>query len=112
MPKTPALQEVIDAAEELWPHSLAESWDAVGLVASRRDAPVAKIHFAVDPVSAVVDEACDAGAGLLITHHPLLLRGVTSVDASDPKGAVVHRLIESGCALLTAHTNGDSAVGA
>lgn len=111
MAQTPTLQEVLDAAEELWPQSLAESWDAVGLVAGRRDAPVEKIHFAVDPVSAVVEEACEAGAGLLITHHPLLLRGVTSVEAGTFKGEVVHRLIESGCALLTAHTNGDSAVG-
>ncbi|GAB3844385.1 Nif3-like dinuclear metal center hexameric protein [Nesterenkonia populi] len=111
MPTTPSLQDVLDAAEELWPRTLAESWDAVGLVAGRRDAPVQKIHFAVDPVSAVVEEACGAGAGLLITHHPLLLRGVTSVEAGTFKGEAVHRLIESGCALLTAHTNGDSAVG-
>ncbi len=97
--------------EDLWPASLAEDWDAVGLVTGRRDSQVAKIHFAVDPVSAVVEEACTAGADLLITHHPLLLRGVHSVEAGTFKGEAVHRLIESGCALLTAHTNGDSAVG-
>lgn len=98
-------------AEDLWPASLAETWDAVGLVAGRRDRPVRTIHFAVDPVSAVAEEAAQAGADLLITHHPLLLRGVTSVEAGTFKGEVIHRLIESGCALLTAHTNGDSAVG-
>ncbi|NLS08767.1 Nif3-like dinuclear metal center hexameric protein [Nesterenkonia sp. MY13] len=108
---TPTLQQVLDVVEELWPASLAESWDAVGLVAGRRSAPVQKIHFAVDPVSAVVEEACAADADLLITHHPLLLRGVNSVEAGTFKGEVIHRLIESGCALLTAHTNGDSAVG-
>lgn len=97
--------------EDLWPAKLAEDWDAVGLVTGRREAPVTKIHFAVDPVSAVVEEACTAGADLLITHHPLLLRPVNSVEAGTFKGAAVHRLIESGCALLTAHTNGDSAVG-
>lgn len=97
--------------EELWPESLAETWDAVGLVAGRRDRPVRTIHFAVDPVSAVAEEAVEAGADLLITHHPLLLRGVTSVEAGTFKGQVIHRLIEGGCALLTAHTNGDSAVG-
>lgn len=111
MPQTPSLQDVLDIAEELWPRSLAESWDAVGLVAGRRSAPVQKIHFAVDPVRAVVEEACSAEADLLITHHPLLLRPVSSVEAGTFKGELVHRLIESGCALLTAHTNGDSAVG-
>ena len=109
--ETPTLQQVLDVVEELWPASLAESWDAVGLVAGRRDRGVRTIHFAVDPVAAVVQEACEAEADLLITHHPLLLRGVTTVEAGTFKGEVIHRLIESGCALLTAHTNGDSAVG-
>ena len=109
--KTPTLQQVLESVDELWPASLAESWDAVGLVAGRRDRPVQTIHFAVDPVADVVNEATEAGADLLITHHPLLLRGVTTVEAGTFKGEVIHRLIESDCALLTAHTNGDSAVG-
>lgn len=109
--ETPTLQQVLNVVEELWPASLAESWDAVGLVAGRRDRGVRTIHFAVDPVAAVVQEACESEADLLITHHPLLLRGVTTVEAGTFKGEVIHRLIESGCALLTAHTNGDSAVG-
>lgn len=109
--RIPQLQDVLEVIDELWPASLAEEWDAVGLVAGRRESPVRLIHFAVDPVRAVVEEACAAGADLLITHHPLLLRPVQSVEAGTFKGEVVHRLIESGCALLTAHTNGDSAVG-
>ncbi|MGH7752096.1 MAG: Nif3-like dinuclear metal center hexameric protein, partial [Gemmatimonadales bacterium] len=47
----------------------------------------------------------------LITHHPLLLKGVNSVAATSAKGLAVHRLIEAGTGLLTVHTNGDSAVG-
>ena len=48
-------------------------------------------------------------AGLLLAHHPLLLRGVDTVAASTPKGALVHRLIRTGRSLFTAHTNADSA---
>ncbi|GAB3189511.1 Nif3-like dinuclear metal center hexameric protein [Nesterenkonia suensis] len=105
------LRDVLELLEELWPAALAEEWDAVGLVSGRRDRPVELIHFAVDPVAAVVEEACTAQADLLITHHPLLLRPVQSVEAGTFKGEMIHRLIESGCGLLTAHTNGDSAVG-
>ena len=65
--------------------------------------------IAVDPTAAVVDEAIDAGADLLLVHHPLLLRGVDTVGAHTPKGALVHKLIRAGCALFTAHTNADSA---
>ena len=105
------LGTILLAVEELWPESLAEEWDEVGLVAGHPAAEVTKILFAVDPTLEVIEEAVDWGAELLITHHPLLLRGVTSVAANTPKGKAVHRLIETGTALLTVHTNGDSAVG-
>ncbi len=107
----PSLADILLAVEELWPESLAEDWDAVGLVVGRPSASVARIMFAVDPTLEVIEEALDWGAQLLITHHPLLLRGVNSVAATSGKGQAVHRLIEGGCALLTVHTNGDSAVG-
>ncbi len=109
--ETPVLADVLVAIEELWPESLAEAWDRVGLVVGRTDAVVDRIMFAVDPTLEVIDEALDWGAQLLITHHPLLLKGVNSVAATTGKGKAVHRLIEGGCALLTIHTNGDSAVG-
>ncbi|POC76436.1 NGG1p interacting factor NIF3, partial [Vibrio vulnificus] len=70
----PALAEVLLAVEELWPESLAEDWDAVGLVVGRPTSSVQKILFAVDPSIEVGDEALEWGADLLITHHPLLLR--------------------------------------
>lgn len=107
----PTLAELLLAVEELWPESLAENWDEVGLVAGHPGATVSRVMFAVDPTLEVIEEAVDWGAELLITHHPLLLKGVTTVAATTPKGRAVHRLIESGTALLTVHTNGDSAVG-
>ncbi|OAE02134.1 Nif3-like dinuclear metal center hexameric protein [Arthrobacter sp. OY3WO11] len=110
-PQGPTLGEMLLAVDELWPESLAENWDEVGLVAGHPSAPVTRVMFAVDPTLEVIEEAVEWGAELLITHHPLLLKGVTSVAATTPKGRAVHRLIESGTALLTVHTNGDSAVG-
>ena len=68
---------------------------------------VESVTVAVDATAAVVDDVPDRG--LLLAHHPLLLRGVDSVAASTPKGALVHRLIRTGRALFTAHTNADSA---
>ncbi|MFC8302639.1 Nif3-like dinuclear metal center hexameric protein [Specibacter sp. NPDC057265] len=109
--ETPALSDVLVAVEELWPESLAEDWDRVGLVVGRPEAEVDRIMFAVDPTLEVIDEALEWGAKLLVTHHPLLLKGVNSVAATSGKGRAIHRLIEGGCALLTVHTNGDSAVG-
>ncbi|MBV9099229.1 MAG: Nif3-like dinuclear metal center hexameric protein, partial [Frankiaceae bacterium] len=77
----------------------AEPWDAVGLVCGDPSAPVDRVHFAVDPVPAVVEEVIGLGAQLLVTHHPLFLGGTTSVAATTAKGRVVHRLVSAGVAL-------------
>lgn len=103
------LAQVVAAADTLWPFRLQESWDASGLVTGRAEQPVRRIHLAVDPVASVIAEAVDRSADLLITHHPLLLRGVTSVAADGFKGRAVHDVIENHCALLACHTNADSA---
>ncbi|MCM6773478.1 Nif3-like dinuclear metal center hexameric protein [Nocardia sp. CDC159] len=101
--------DVVGALEAAYPPRLAESWDSVGLVCGDTGEPVERVLFAVDATAAVVDEAIDWGAHVLVVHHPLLLRGVDTVAASTPKGALVHRLIRAGGALFTAHTNADSA---
>lgn len=97
--------------ESLWPLNLQAGWDASGVVAGRPEQLIRRIHWAVDPVQAVADEAVEMGADLLITHHPLFLKPVNSMAATTFKGKVVHTLIENSCALITAHTNADSAVG-
>ncbi|MFE2051431.1 Nif3-like dinuclear metal center hexameric protein [Streptomyces sp. NPDC059459] len=105
----PRLSEVIAALENLWPAERAESWDAVGTVAGDPDQQVSRVLFAVDPVQETVDEAVTLGADLLVTHHPLYLRGTTTVAASTSKGRVVHTLIKNDIALHVAHTNADTA---
>jgi dinuclear metal center YbgI/SA1388 family protein len=85
----------------------AESWDAPGLLSGDPTASVTHIHLAVDAVLDTVDEALGLGADLLLVHHPLLLRGVTSVAEDRYKGAALARLIRGGCALIAAHTNAD-----
>ncbi|MFZ2174042.1 MAG: Nif3-like dinuclear metal center hexameric protein [Rhodococcus sp. (in: high G+C Gram-positive bacteria)] len=106
---TVRLADVIATLDAAYPPALAESWDSVGLVCGDPEDSVTRVVVAVDPTAAVVEEAIDSGADLLLVHHPLLLRGVDTVGAHTPKGALVHKLIRSGCALFTAHTNADSA---
>jgi dinuclear metal center YbgI/SA1388 family protein len=105
----PRLSDVIAALDSLWPQAWAEEWDAVGTVCGDPDAPVSRVLFAVDPVQAIADEAVRLGADLLVTHHPLYLRGTTTVSAATFKGRVVHTLIRNDIALHVAHTNADRA---
>ncbi|MGZ4651823.1 Nif3-like dinuclear metal center hexameric protein [Oryzihumus sp.] len=103
------LAEVVHALDGLYPPSTAASWDRVGLVTGDPEQPVRRIHLAVDATLAVVQEARDAGADLLVTHHPLLLRGVHSIATTTAKGATVTALVVGDVALYVAHTNADFA---
>ena len=105
----PRLSEVVAALDRLYPQDSAMSWDRVGLVTGDPDQPVRRVHFAVDPTLAVIDEARRLGADLLVTHHPLLLRGVHSVATTSAKGAAVTSLVVGDVALYAAHTNADVA---
>ncbi|MEV8564426.1 Nif3-like dinuclear metal center hexameric protein [Streptomyces sp. NPDC051322] len=105
----PRLSEVLSALDALWPPERAESWDAVGTVCGDPDAEISRVLFAVDPVQDIVDEAVKLRAQLIVTHHPLYLRGTTTVAASTFKGRVVHTLIKQDIALHVAHTNADTA---
>lgn len=104
---TVRLADVIDVLDEAYPPKLAQSWDSVGLVCGDPVDAVNSVTVAVDATADVVDEVPDGG--MLLAHHPLLLRGVDTVAASTAKGALVHRLIRSGRSLFTAHTNADAA---
>ncbi|MDJ0393004.1 Nif3-like dinuclear metal center hexameric protein [Rhodococcus sp. G-MC3] len=106
---TVTLADATAALDVAYPPRLAESWDSVGLVSGDPADTVAAVMYAVDATADVVDEALEWGADLLVVHHPLLLRGVDTVAANTPKGALIHRLVKGGCALFTAHTNADSA---
>ena len=103
------LARIIGVLDEAYPRRLAESWDSVGLVCGDPADTVARALVCVDVTDRVVDQAIADGAGLILAHHPLLLRGVDSVAADTPKGRIVHRLIRAGIGLFTAHTNADSA---
>ena len=103
----PTIAEFLSVVERLWPVSGAEQWDAPGLVAGDPLASVSRVLLSVDAVSDTVQEAVDGGYDLLLAHHPLLLRAVTSVAEDRYKGALVAKLIRAGCALVTAHTNAD-----
>jgi dinuclear metal center YbgI/SA1388 family protein len=102
-----SLADVQAVVEQLWPVAGAEPWDAPGLIAGDPAAEVRRIVLAVDAVADTIDEALAAQADLLLVHHPLLLRGVTTVAESTAKGALLARLIRGRCGLLAAHTNAD-----
>ena len=106
------VQDVMDTVLRAYPPELAEDWDTgIGLTCGDPDEIVYSVLLAVDADEATVDEAIRLGAGVLLTHHPLLFRPVQSVAEHTSKGALISRMILAGVAHLAAHTNADAAMG-
>lgn len=105
------LRDLLDDLERRYPPATAADWDAVGLLAGDPDREVHRVLCAVEATEATAAEAVELGADLLLVHHPLLLRGVTTIAETTPKGRILSGLVRGGVALYAAHTNADDAPG-
>lgn len=105
------LRDIIRDLEEIAPPAMADEGDKIGLQVGDIESDVSKIVVAVDPTRAVVDYAVDSGAELLIVHHPLIFNPLQRVNAGDPVGDIVMKLISGGTAIYVMHTNYDSVPG-
>ncbi|MBU2670583.1 Nif3-like dinuclear metal center hexameric protein [Actinoplanes bogorensis] len=105
----PTVLDVVNALDRRYPRDWAESWDRVGLVLGDFSRTVRRVLCVVDCVPETVDEALDVRADLVVAHHPLLLKPVSSIAPDTYKGRIIHRLIRHDVALYSAHTNADVA---
>ncbi|MEI6590726.1 MAG: Nif3-like dinuclear metal center hexameric protein [Actinomycetes bacterium] len=101
------LSQVIYEANHLWPENLAEEWDAPGLVCGNPSQEISNVLLSVDVTQGVLSEAIERNCQLILAHHPLLLRGVTSIAVDKPKGALLTEATRGGVAVFAAHTNAD-----
>jgi len=105
----PTVLDVVNALDRRYPRDWAEAWDRVGLVLGDLAHPVSRVLCVVDCVPETVDQALTVGADLIVAHHPLLLKPVSSIAPDTYKGRIIHRLIRGDVALYAAHTNADVA---
>lgn len=80
------MTDVVAELERRYPPAWAEDWDRVGLVLGELSAPVRRVLCVVDVVPETVAEALAAGVDMIVAHHPLLLRGVSSVARPRTRG--------------------------
>jgi dinuclear metal center YbgI/SA1388 family protein len=102
---------VIDYLEQFAPPALAAEWDNVGLLLGERTAEVRRVLtcLTVTPESAA--EAVEAGAQLLVTHHPILFRGAKRLTDATAEGRTLLALARAGVAVYSPHTALDNTGG-
>jgi dinuclear metal center YbgI/SA1388 family protein len=95
--------------EKIAPRDLAESWDNSGLQIGDPQADIEKVLLTIDVNLAVAREAVGNGAGLIISHHPLMLKPPRTINIRQPLGELISYLIRNNITVYAAHTNLDAA---
>jgi dinuclear metal center YbgI/SA1388 family protein len=101
--------ELVAFIDQQVPFSWAFDWDRVGLLAGDPSWAVERVYAAVDPSLTSLERAREAGAHVLLTHHPAFLEPLGSVVARSAGGRVVFEALRLGIALVNCHTNMDRA---
>lgn len=105
----PAIGDIISAIEDVAPLLLQEDWDNSGLQLGRRAVECTGVITCLDVTDAVIDQAQARGCNLIVSHHPLIFKGLKSIDPDSRTGGMVYRCISYGISVYSAHTSLDNA---
>ena len=100
-----------DIIENLAPLNYAYKWDNVGLQLGYRGDVINKVLTTLEITDAVLDEAIEKKADMIVTHHPMIFSPLKSITKDDIKGKIIYRAIQNNIAVYAAHTNMDVAPG-
>ena len=104
------VRDIIDAIEQFAPLSIQEGWDNSGLCIGAPDDEVHGVLLGFDCTPELIDEAVAAGCDLVVTHHPLIFKGLKRIQGGDPVTDAVIKAVRAGVAVYAAHTTADKVI--
>lgn len=105
------IKEVLSALETFAPLPLQEGWDNAGLQIGLTEAEASGALLCLDVNEAIVDEAIGKGCNIIVSHHPLLFRGLKTISGADYVQRTVMKAIKHDIAVVSMHTNMDNTRG-
>lgn len=103
-------KQIMKAIEAVAPVQLQEDYDNAGLQCGNPNAEVKKVLCCMDVTERIIDEAKEKGCQMIVSHHPLIFRGLKKISPEgDYISRCVYRAISEGIVLYAAHTNLDNA---
>jgi dinuclear metal center YbgI/SA1388 family protein len=108
---TTKISEVIACIEQMAPLAYQESWDNSGVQVGDVNQVVKAVLLCVDITEATLDEAIERGANLIISHHPLIFKGIKKLTGRNYIERVIIKAIQHNIVLYSAHTNMDKCLG-
>ena len=109
--KSVKIKQVLSALEQFAPLPLQESWDNAGLQIGLTEAEVSGALLCLDVTEKIIDEAVAKGCNLVVSHHPLLFRGLKQVSDANDVQRTVRKAIKHDICVISMHTNMDNAKG-
>ena len=105
------IKEVLSALERFAPLPLQESWDNAGLQVGLTETEVSGALLCLDVNEKIIDEAIQKGCNLIVSHHPLLFRGLKTISDLTDVQRTVMKAVQKGICVISMHTNMDNAKG-
>lgn len=102
-------KDIISFLEKEAPPELAEEWDNIGLLVGSSSNSVRKILVCLDVTASAIDEAIQKGADLIVTHHPVIFKGIRRLNEDEKTAGLLYSLIRNSISVYSAHTNLDFA---
>ena len=102
---------MLSALERFAPLPLQESWDNAGLQVGLTETEVSGALLCLDVNEKIVDEAIQKGCNLVVSHHPLLFRGLKTISDLTDVQRTVMKAVQKGICVISMHTNMDNAKG-
>lgn len=100
--------DVAKVLEAYAPAALQDEYDNCGLIIGRAEMPVTGVLLAFDVTEAVIGEAIAAGCNMIVSHHPLIFRGIKRLNGTDATQRTVMAAIKKDIAIYAAHTSADN----
>lgn len=103
------VRDIIEAIESAAPLRFQDEWDNSGLQVGFPDSEVEKVLVCLDVTEAIVEEAVNTGAQMIVSHHPLIFKALKQVSDSTYQQRCVVKALSGGIAIYSAHTSLDNA---
>jgi len=102
------VKEITSYLESFAPLAYQESYDNAGFQTGDPEQEIRAALVCIDVTDEVLEEAVKLGAGLILSHHPVIFGGLKKLTGSSPAERIVMEAIRKGLSIYSAHTNMDA----
>src|ERR1035437_6869985 len=97
------VKSICELIEEVAPLALQESYDNAGLLVGDSQMEVISALVCIDVTEEVMEEAIRKKCNLIISHHPLIFKGLKQLIGQNEVQRCVTKAIQNNIAVYAAH---------